>query len=301
MHFRIVLLGVGLGLGACGEASSPALPGEVWLIRDTTLVRVARGRVTPIAEHVFPSPYALPDGRIIAIASRGDGSPDGEQLVLASADGGIARLGPAAAQVRDPALAADGRSIVVAANTDGHSDLYRIALDGTTTRLTDEETGNFHPAFAGGELVYASSRDGQSELYTSTTRLTTEPRDDWDPTPSPDGKTIAFLSDRDGAARVYLLDASGPHPLGSHDGAADEDQIAWSRDGRQLAYVFAGHIFVHDLASHTERDVAAGAEPCFSPDGHWLALTRGGDVVALSLDTGDTVLLAHHAHLPRWF
>jgi Tol biopolymer transport system component len=302
VRVRLSALVFAVVVAACGESASPQLPGNLYLVRGQTLVHVTGGRTTPIADNVFPSAFALPDGRVVAIASRGDGSPDGEQLVLVGTDGKLARLGPAAAQVRDPVVEAGGAAIVVAANLDGHSDLYRIAIDGSTTRLTNEETGNFHPSYAGAHLVYASSRDGNSELY-SDARLTSEPRDDWEPTPSPDGRTIVFLSDREGPARLFTMNADGSaqRRLTSRTGDADEDQPTWSSDGTKLAYVAGGHVFVRDMRTQAERDVTAGDEPCFSPDGKWIAFTRDKDVIALALEGGESVRVAHGAHLPRWF
>ncbi|HEX6216830.1 MAG TPA: protein kinase [Vicinamibacterales bacterium] len=68
------------------------------------------------------------------------------------------------------------------------------------------------------------------------TRLTTNPATDWRPVFSPDGRELAFASDRAGASTVYRtrLDRPGSetvfyrHPNG---GAFPAD---WSRDGKQL-------------------------------------------------------------------
>src|SRR5690606_33531319 len=108
------------------------LPGVLWFMEERParkLVRLAGGARTEIAApggDLFPTPWALPDGRLVAIASRGDGGPGSEQLALVGADGAVARIGPTAVSVRSPAVDPGGRWIVVAANTDGHSDLYRI-------------------------------------------------------------------------------------------------------------------------------------------------------------------------------
>lgn len=303
------------GLAACGARGEDKprleLPGTIWLVEDApapTLVRLSGGARTVIGRGLYPSMQRLSDGRLVAIASRGDGSAGSEQVALIDASGRVERIGPAGAQVRDPAVDPRGRSIVVAANLDGHSDLYRIALGGEVTRLTNNAEGNFSPALIGASIVYVSSRDGDSEIYRDQTRLTAFHRDDWDPTPSPDGTTIAFLSDRDGTARIYLMDKDGTNMrrLTGHSG--EESTPTWSSDGKQLAYVVDSQVWVRELATGRERAISpAGVddlEPSFSPDGRWLAVARvrgdASDVWALRLDGTDAVFVARDARLPHW-
>jgi TolB protein len=140
-----------------------------------------------------------------------------------------------------------------------------------------------------------SSRDGDAELYAGTRRLTAFHRDDFDPVPSPDGKSLVFTSDREGTARLFTMAVDGTNlvRLTSRAGG-DESDAVWSPDGSQIAYVADGHVWIGD------RDYGAGSEPAFAPDGKWLAIARAGDVVAIDLATGDTTLVAHGARLPRW-
>lgn len=289
-----VLAAIVVLVAACSSedpGAHPPLPGTLWFMQDTTLVRLERGITTTIAHDVYPSAHALPDGRLVAVWSRGDGD-SGEQLVLVGAR--LERLGPVAAQVRDPVVDRAG-NVVAAMNLDGHSEIYRIALDGTATRLTNDTAGNYHPAIAGDEVVYVSSRDGDAELYAGTRRLTAFYKDDFDPVPSPDGKTLVFASDREGSARLYTmaLDGTRLRRLTTHD-AGEEGDAVWSPDGARIAYVVDGHVWIGDL------DHGDGSEPAFSPDGKWLALTRAGNVVAIELATGDSSVVARGARLPRW-
>ena len=306
---RLALL---LALVACGDdkPQRTELPGTIFLVEDAPaqqLVRYANGTRRVIGSGLYPSRSALPDGRIVAIASRGDGSADSEQLVLVGDT--LERIGPAAAQVRDPAVDPRGRWIVVAANLDGHSDLYRVSLDGATTRLTNDVQGNFAPASLGESIVYVSSRDGDSEIYRDDKRLTAFHRDDWQPTPSPDGQSIAFLSDRDGTPHIYVMNADGANLRRLTTQEREESEPVWSRDGSQIAYVAGGQIWVRDVATGRERSVtipgATELEPCFSPDGKWIAVSRvrgeASDAGAIPLDGGEPILIAQTARLPRWF
>lgn len=286
------LLAIVLVLAACAgdEPARPKLPGTLWYMQGTTLVRTQNGVRTTIAQDVYPSPHALPDGRLVAVASKGDGET-GEQLVLVGQR--LERIGPVAAQVRDPAVDRNG-NIVAALNLDGHSEIYRITPRGETTRLTNDAAGNFHPAIAGDEVIYVSSRDGDAEIYAGTRRLTAFHRDDFDPVPSPDGKSLVFTSDREGTARLFTMAVDGTNlvRLTSRTGG-DESDAVWSPDGSRIAFVADRHVWIGD------RDYGAGTEPAFSPDGKWLAITRGGDVVAIELATGDTIVVAQ-GRLPRW-
>jgi len=310
---RAVVVVVLSALAGCGGDDTPArseLPGTIYFVEDmphAQLVKLAAGTRTVIGRDLYPSPSALPDGRVVAIASRGDGSASSEQLALIGSV--IERIGPTAAQLRDPAVDPRGRWIVVAANFDGASNLHRIDLDGTVTRLTNDPQGNFAPVALGDSIVYVSSRDGDAEIYRDQQRLTAFHRDDWQPTPSPDGKTVAFLSDRDGTPHIYLMNADGTnlHRLTMH--AGEETTPTWSRDGKQLAYAVDNQIWLRDIKTGNDRQLtspgANDVEPSFSPDGNWLAVSRArgdaSDLWVIHLDSGEGQPVAENARLPRWF
>jgi len=141
----------------------------------------------------------------------------------------------------------DGKSIIAASRRGGT--LYQLwrfpASGGTPVKLTAASDGEaIQPAVSpqGGRLAYVlrftdmniwrSAVDGQSApqpLIASTVYET-------DPQYSPDGKRIAFRSDRSGNGAIWVSDAEGQ-----------------------------GAIRVADL-----KGLAIG-RPCWSPDGQWLA------------------------------
>lgn len=303
-----------------------ALPGELWFVEDKphTLVRLAAGKRLAIEAPLFPSSSRLPDGRLIAIASKGDGSPDAEQLVLVAADGARTPLGPTASQVRDPIADPTGAWVIAALQHEGRTELHRIEVaSGAATKLTDNKEGNFHPVLLGADAItFVSSRDGDSEIYRSDSkggavkRLTAFHKDDWDPTPLPGGM-LAFTSDREGPPRLFVMKADGTGLRRLTDRAEPdvaEGQLAVSPNGKSIAYVLEGvgraDVVVRALSGGKERIItprgARDADPTFSPDGRWLIASRtdGSDVAlwAHPIAGGDPVrVTSRAARLPRWF
>ena len=92
---------------------------------------------------------------------------------------------------------------------------------------------------------------------------------------SPDGKRIAFQSDRDGAFHIYLMDGDGGNVRQLTSGAADDRHAAWSPDGKLLA-VDSGtstrrEIWTVDVSSGAKKQItslgAVASFPSWSPDG----------------------------------
>jgi tricorn protease len=125
---------------------------------------------------------------------------------------------------------------------------------------------------------------------------------------SPDGSTIAFLSDRTGEYQLYLMDAKGaaePRQVGDRTGGYPHT-LRWSPDGTRIAFtdetlrlyhidVATGELATVDQAEVEPMDVSLEAKPIsdfqWSPDGRWLAYSKiGPDYVSniwlYSLDTG---------------
>jgi Tol biopolymer transport system component len=100
------------------------------------------------------------------------------------------------------------------------------------------------------------------------------------PTWSPDGKKIAYQSDRDGSFHIYVMDADGANTVQISSGSdVDDRHPAWSPDGSTIA-VDSGdathrEIWLIDIASKRRTQVtrtgAIASFPSWSPDGKRLA------------------------------
>ena len=89
-------------------------------------------------------------------------------------------------------------------------------------------------------------------------RLTSDSAVDRMPAWSPDGKLIAFESDRDGEGKIFVMNADGsnPHRVSAQAGA--DSHPSWSPDGQQIVFhktvLGHGQVYVMDAdGSHTRR------------------------------------------------
>jgi dipeptidyl aminopeptidase/acylaminoacyl peptidase len=92
--------------------------------------------------------------------------------------------------------------------------------------------------------------------------FTTGPRADTTPRWSPDGHTLAFLSDRleDGKPQIYLLDRTGGEARKLTDMPEAVSDIAWSPDGTQLAFLMNDPETEADRQRKTEQGDAIEVE-----------------------------------------
>lgn len=115
--------------------------------------------------------------------------------------------------------------------------------------------------------------------------LTEGPHNDVLPAWSPDGRRIAFVSDRDGQREVYVMNADGSEPRNLTNHPADDWTPCWSPDGRQIAFASfrEGNWEIHVMeadGSNVRRltnDPAADYSPSWSPDGNSIAFVSNRD------------------------
>ena len=128
---------------------------------------------------------------------------------------------------------------------------------------------------------------------------------------SPDGKQIAFSSDRDGNCEIYTMDANGENPRRVTNKPSVDSSPSWSPDGKKLAFTRAGGpkpcVYTIDVNGQNEALLAEDAAYAdWSPDGESIVLIAKRDlqpgVYVIDIDSGEwEPLIVLGASLPpKW-
>ena len=191
----------------------------------------------------------------------------------------------------------------------------QIAVNGYASRRT--------------KIAFTSTRDGKNlDIYVmdgdgrNQKRLTVNPARDELPAWSPDGKKIAFVSNRNNVNKdhrqIWVIDADGKNPIRLTDGLRDVFPD-WSPDGKKIVYdthlvpedhhLAPGGITVMDADGKNKRLLkkAGGLHPTWSPDGKRIAFISTVDVInhvfVMDADGRNRMQLTHdfvRKRLPSW-
>jgi Tol biopolymer transport system component len=192
-----------------------------------------------------------------------------------------------------PTWTADGSRLVFSAFSGSDTGLWRVDSSGTSSpqRLAGLGKNVRSPTISrrGNRLAYA-----QTILDANIYRMVIPPqgrgghplrklisstRMDWCPQISPDGKKIAFMSDRSGSWEIWICDSDGSNLLQlTSYGKADVSPPQWSPDGSRLTFAanpegrYEIFIVGADGGNPKRLDPGAGGanSPSWSRDGRWI-------------------------------
>ena len=166
----------------------------------------------------------------------------------------------------DAVFSPDGRWVVFTSERRGNPDLYALDLQagGSPRLLIDSPAMEDQAAISpdGTTIAFMSSHDGNADIYTlafdpaatqsfdKATNLTRHPGGDFRPAFSPDGKRIAFSTDRDTPTaghpifaftrhregEIYVMDRDGSNSRRLTNAANWDGSPAWSPDGNTIFF-----------------------------------------------------------------
>lgn len=115
-------------------------------------------------------------------------------------------------------------------NSDGSEQTQLKLLNGGGPYFTQDGSIVFHSQTNTSEICIADI-DG-----TNMIKLTHNTAEDWHPEVSPDGKQIAFMSNRDGNHEIYVMDIDGSNQKRLTFNDVRDSIPSWSPDGSQILF-----------------------------------------------------------------
>ena len=195
-----------------------------------------------------------------------------------------------------PSMSADGKTIVYEENfglwkldvASGRSSEIRITIpsdvkdNDVVLRTISGEADAFSlspstkraAVATRGEIFTIATDRGEVQRVTETFWREQSPK--W----SPDGKRIAFISDRTGREEIWIADERGEHQKQISDVDSDKTAIAWAPDSKSLLWSGSDRklrrTFLADDKTEeiTSSDVSPVGTPQFSPDGKWISYSK---------------------------
>lgn len=185
-------------------------------------------------------PSLSPDGARIVFSSERAG--DGMNIYVMNGDGSGVKEVTANKDLNSfhAKWSPDGKRILYQGFPDG---LYVVGVDGSgQSEVSKGVMATWSADGAHIALMQALKESDKFDIYvmnadgTGRTRLTTDPADDGLPAWSPDGRRIAFGSDRSGNGDIFVMNADGSSVKRLTADQAVDEWPAWSPDGRQIAF-----------------------------------------------------------------
>ena len=258
------------------------------------------------------------DGRIYFVSDRDPGSQANVWFVPESGGDAVKVTDFKDGDVRFPSLSADGKTIVFERDfgiskldlatktvTPLHFDIAAETQESLTEfRDFNSTVDDFDVApngrrisFAVHGRVFTAPTDENGELR----QITDGPVRDQNIVYSPDGKLIAFISDKNGREEIYTVPADGVgEPKKITDVDALKSSYHWSPDSKSIAFTTSdGKLCTITAEGKDFKELVFSkygdiSRPAWSPDGKWLAfskpdVSRSSDVYLIPAVGGDQV------------
>lgn len=172
---------------------------------------------------------------------------------------------------------ASGKSTEIKLNIisdDKENALETLAIQGEADGFNLSPSARRAAISAHGEIFSIATDRGEVQRVTASYARDTSPQ--W----SPDGKWIAFVSDRSGREEVWMADEHGKNLKKLSDSDSEKSTIAWAPDSKSLLYAASDHklyrvnIDSGQTGEVTSNEVSNVLNPQFSPDGAWISYTK---------------------------
>ena len=242
---------------------------DLWLADAETgkrIKRLVQSTTSPDFEELrllYSQSAFSPDGKLLAFSAQREGR-DILYVMDVEKKQTIKRFDVGLEWVTSPSWSPDGKQIVVSGTSSGLTDLW--VIDYTTSalrRLTNDKNGDLQPAWSpdGQQIAFTTERGDSTDLevlrlgewrvaiYDFRTGgiqvIHGQGGHNLNPQWSPDGKTLAYISDRTGIANLFLVDvATKQHfqltnVIGSVSGITEySPAVTWARQADKLAFTY---------------------------------------------------------------
>ena len=205
-----------------------------------------------------------PDGKYLAFAAK-RGPRDDIVIVDVARNKQVGRIQVKLSGVTTPSWSPDGKQLVFTGYDGGLSDLFVVDRDGKNLRrLTNDKYADLHPVWSpdGNTIAFATDRGPETDfnkLATGNFRIGLfdlatgrigvldhmDQGKNVSPQWSPDSKSVAFVSDRNGVSNVFLYDLT-EHDIyqltdlytGAQGITPLSPVLSWAHQADRLAFVY---------------------------------------------------------------
>lgn len=259
-------------------------------------VSVGTGEVRPIEYDARPASHDIhprysPDGRLLAFQRRIGGY--NEIFVVPRSGGEVRRVTHFEGKVLGADWWNDGRSLVVSSDHGGLRGLWRVGLDGSGEIFLGLPGARYPSTIPGSRGVAFERGDDSADIVEVELTGNSGPqpaishpstRSELSPRYAPDGKRLAFVSDRTGSQELWVAGSSAATRLTDH-GKGEIVSPDWHPSGNLVAYVLRsgdrGSLFVVDPDYGQVRRLTADnmdvLSAAFVPPGDSIALSGRSD------------------------